>query len=67
MKIKFLRDCQAPQQRTRYCCEICGHIPTGMEMTDFFKDEEADTELWDSRIDLSGLQYRVDYDIIEYP
>jgi len=67
MKIRFLRDCKAPQAKTRYCCEICGHVPNGKEMTDFLKGEEAEPELWDQRIDLSGLTYRVDYDIIEYP
>lgn len=65
MKIKFLRECIAPQMRHRYCCEICGHVPTGMEPTNFSKDEEADPEV--EQIDLAGLTYRVDYDIIEYP
>jgi len=68
VKIKFLRNCQAPQARTRFCCEMCGHIPAGMEMTDFWKDEEADPEFpWDNRIDLSGLKFNEDYIITEYP
>jgi hypothetical protein len=68
MKIKFLRDCTAPQERTRFCCEMCGHIPMGMEPTPFYKDEEADPEFpWNSRIDLTSLKFGEDYTIIEYP
>ena len=67
MKIKFLRDCTAPQMQTRFCCDMCGHVPTGMEPASFFKDDEDDPELWNSRIDLTSLKFGEDYTIIEYP
>jgi len=67
MKIRILRDCHAPVPRFRYCCEICGHIPDGTEPTELFPGEEFDLDVEAEKIDLSGLTYRVDYDIIEYP
>jgi len=66
MKIKFLRDCEAPQERTKYCGDGC----CSWEVWDkqyFLKDEEADPGEPAHKIDLSSLEYRVDYDIIEYP
>jgi len=68
MTIKFLRDCEAPQAGSRFCCESCGHVPTAPEMTPFYKDEEADPEFpWDRRIDLTSLKFGEDYTIIAYP
>jgi len=67
MKIKMLRECIAPQMRTHYCCEICGYIPTQMEPTTLFPGEEYNPEQWDEKIDLRGLTFKIDYDIIEYP
>jgi hypothetical protein len=67
MKIKILRDCIAPQQRTRYCCEVCGNVPTAMEPTQLWKDEEFDPDLWSERTDLKPLVFGEDYTIIEYP
>ena len=65
MKIRFLKDCTAPQMRYTWCCEICGHVPTGMEPNYFMAGEEVDPV--GEEIDLSPLTYRIDYDIIEYP
>jgi hypothetical protein len=55
------------QQRTRFCCEGCGHVPTTPEMTYFAEGEEHDPEFPFHKIDLSTLQYNVDYIITEYP
>jgi hypothetical protein len=67
MKIKFLKDCEAPQQWTQVLCQCCGPELMGYDLASFQKDEEVDPEEWHKEIDLSGLQYRVDYDIVEYP
>ena len=39
----------------------------GYEKTFFYAGQEEDPEVYDAKIDLRGLTYRVDYDIIEYP
>jgi hypothetical protein len=39
----------------------------GPEMTCFHAGDEEDPEVMWHEIDLTGLTYRVDYDIIEYP
>jgi len=68
MKIRFLKASEAMQNKTRFCCDICGHVPTKPEMTWFEKDEEADVEEWgDNKIDLRNLKFNEDYIIIEYP
>lgn len=67
VKIKILKECEAPKMRTRYCCDICVIVPTRMQLTWLYEGEEFDPELWSEKIDLRGLKYRVDYDIIEYP
>jgi len=67
MKIKFLRNCNAPQQWTKALCECCGPVQMGYESTYFYEGQEEDPNVFDYVIDLSGLTYRVDYDIIEYP
>lgn len=66
VKIKFLKVCEAPQQHTRYCGDGCCSWPA-WDRTWFNPDEEADPEEPGHKIDLSGLKFRVDYDIIEYP
>jgi hypothetical protein len=67
MKIRFLRDCQAKQEQTRFCCEGCGNVPSSARVEEFLKDDEADPEQIFHKIDLSELQYKVDYEILEYP
>lgn len=67
MKIVFLKDCQAPQVFMIERCSCCGPERQPAEMTFFNKGEEADPEAYNGEIDLSGLKYREDYDIIEYP
>jgi hypothetical protein len=67
MVIRFLRDCDAPQTKTHYCCDICGWIPGDKEWTPFFKDDEVNPEIMNEEIDLSGLTYKEDYEILEYP
>lgn len=67
MKIRFLRDCEAPQKFTRVICECCGPEPQFAEKTFFYNGQEEDPNVYNWEIDLTGLKYRVDYDIIEYP
>jgi len=67
MKIKFLKDCEAPQMRSRYCCEHCGYVPGEFRLRWFYQDEELDPDIELAKIHLSELTYRVDYDIVEYP
>ncbi len=66
MKIKFLRYCIAPQESMRTFCECCGPERQGKQPQPFFKDDEANPEENGSEIDLTGLKYREDYDIIEF-
>lgn len=48
-------------------CSCCGPQPAGSERINFYKGEEYDPEEYGHEIDLSGLTFREDYDIIEYP
>ena len=67
MKILFLRNCTAPQKFTETRCECCGPQPMGCEDTFFYAGQEEDPEVFWHEIDLSGLTYKVDYEITEYP
>lgn len=67
MKIKFLRNCEAPQVFTRIFCECCGPERQPAELTFFAKDEEWDPEDIYAEIDLTNLKYGVDFSITEYP
>jgi len=67
MIIKFLRNCTAPQVFERTFCECCGPERQLPEPTFFGEGQEEDPEVYNHEIDLSGLTYRVDYDIIQYP
>lgn len=67
MRIKFLKNCEAPQVFTRTFCECCGPERQPAEKTFFYAGQEEDPEEYNAEIDLSGLKYREDYDIIEYP
>jgi hypothetical protein len=67
MTIKFLKNCQAPQQWTQTICSCCGPELMGYETEFFFQGQEEDPDVYDAKIDLTGLKYRVDYDIVEYP
>jgi hypothetical protein len=66
MKIKFLKPTTAPKQFTKYCGDGCCSWPE-WEDEFFTEGQEEDPEEYGRNIDLSGLTYRVDYDIIEYP
>jgi hypothetical protein len=66
VKIKFLRDCEAPQE-WQEPCETCGSHLMPSETTHFFEGQEINPyELWE-QIDLRKLKYKVDYEITEYP
>jgi hypothetical protein len=67
MIIKFLKNCEAPQKYTKTFCECCGPQPMPPEKTFFYEGQEEDPDVWDHEIDLTGLTYRVNYDIIQYP
>ena len=67
MKIKFLTECEAPQERTRQCGDGCCTLNDGFHPTRFYPGDEKDPELWWHKIDLSGLTYQKDYIITEYP
>jgi hypothetical protein len=66
MKIRFLKNCKARQQHLEYCGDGCCSWPV-WEMTDFDVGEEADPEEFWKNIDLSSLEYKVDFEILEYP
>ena len=65
MKIKFLKDCHAPQQVHRP--DPWGWYDDFWEDAFFIKGEEVDPNEEHNAINLNDLKYREDYDIIEYP
>lgn len=67
MLIKFLKNCHAPQAYTRTFCDCCGPERQAPVATFFYAGQEEDPNVINYEIDLSGLTYRVDYDIIQYP
>jgi hypothetical protein len=71
VKIRFLKNCEAPQEWSREVhgsCDCCRHYENaGYEREFFSAGQEEDPNEENRKIDLSGLTYRVDYDIIEYP
>ena len=68
MKIRFLRNCTAPQQQFVVLCECCGREPNGYADNYFMKDEEIDPlDPWDGEVDLNNLKINEDYLIIEWP
>ena len=67
MKIKFLKVTEAPQQYTPISDDAAYCPGVEWETPWFDAGDEADPEEWDRKIDLTGLKYRVDYDIVEYP
>lgn len=65
MKIKLLKDCTIPTEQLLHPGEGCDcsmKVDTFHAAGDEFEDYEIN-----GRVDISGLKYRVDYDIIEYP
>lgn len=67
MKIRFLKNCEAPQVYEKTFCSCCGPERQLAEKTFFYAGQEEDPTKYNAEIDLSGLTYREDYDIIEYP
>jgi hypothetical protein len=71
MKIRFLKNCTTPQEWSREVggpCDCCKHYENaGYEQEFFFAGQEEDPNVENQKIDLTGLKYRVDYDIVEYP
>lgn len=67
MIIKFLKNAEAPQVFTRTFCECCGPERQPAEKTFFYAGQELDPNEINAEVDLTGLTYRVDYDIIAYP
>ena len=67
MQVKFLKTVEAPQVFTRTRCECCGPERQPAEPTTFVEGQVEDPNEHNAEINLSGLTYRVDYDIIEYP
>ena len=66
MKIRFLKNCKAPQQYTHYCGDGCCSWEE-WETAFFAKDEEADPEEPSHQINLESLKYKEDFEILEYP
>jgi hypothetical protein len=66
MTIKFLKDCEAPQQYQRHCGDGCCSWPE-WDTNYFTKDEEIDPEDSFHPVDITGLTFGVHYTIISYP
>jgi hypothetical protein len=66
MKIRFLKNCEAPQQYMKRCGDGCCSWPE-WETGYFSVGEEIDPENPFGRVDLSSLKYREDFEILEYP
>lgn len=67
MKIRFLKQVEAPQEVFKIFCECCGPEPDGYQDTTFIVGEELDPEETYNKVDLSSLTFNEDYIIIEYP
>ena len=65
MKIRFLKNCFAPQQYE--CPDDFGWYDYKWEDNFFMESEEADPNAPGREINLSNLTYKVDYEILEYP
>ena len=48
-------------------CSCCGPERQSPLVQWFYKDQEEDPNVYNNEIDLSGLKYKVDYEITEYP
>lgn len=68
MKIKFLRNVDAPRNYTHQLChEACGCSETRSALATFLKDDVEDPNDPGHEIELKGLLFNVDYIIVEYP
>jgi hypothetical protein len=65
VKIKFLKNCFAPQEVCRP--DKWGWYVDQWEEAFFTAGEEADPLKEHECINLTGLTYKVDYEIVEYP
>jgi len=72
VKVRFLKECEAPQKTTEYCGDKCCSWDKWIE--DIFlpgQEEEAvpyrESFPPDGTVDLSGLTFGEDYTIIEFP
>ena len=63
----ILKMVMASQVFVRTRCECCGPERQPAEPMLFSEGEEHDPNDYNAEIDLSGLTYRVDYDIVQYP
>ncbi len=64
MKLKILRECEMPEERLLHPGEGCD---CSVKFPRWFYEGEIIEDYQIPKVDLSGLTYRVDYDIIEYP
>lgn len=64
VKIKFLRDCEAPAECLLHPDDGCSC--SAMDPQWFYAGEILE-DYQIPKVDISKLKYRVDYDIIEYP
>lgn len=66
VKIKLLKDCEMP-------IEVLAHPGNGCDCTHMVPGSFSENEIiegWQidaKKVDISGLTYKVDYEIIEYP
>ena len=71
MKVKFLKECKAPQSWQNRCGDGCCSWTEWEEYTFFEGDvEEAVVErnmCFGGIVDVSSLTFNVDYVIVEYP
>ena len=67
MKIRFLKDCEAPKEHYKTFCECCGPEKVADEPAFFQKGEEIDPNGFREEVNLSGLKYKEDFEILEYP
>lgn len=67
MKIKFLKEVNIRQQKWITHCDCCGPEMDGWVDTNFMIGEEIDPEEFHNQVDISGLKYKIDYEITEYP
>ena len=67
MKIRFLKNCTAPQQYVPLDEDRMYSPVPSWETQFFMAGDEEDPNVYDQEIDLTKLKYKEDYEIIEYP
>ena len=66
IKIKFLKSGDVPMQSWVTHCDCCGPEPDGFRPNWFTAGDIVDPDEQNFRLDLTGLKFGEDYEIVEF-